>query len=91
MSCELCGRAGVVLTRHHLIPRTRHANKRAKRLTTREERQQTVQLCRPCHNHLHVLFTAKQLEREFPTLALLAAHPDVARFVEWIREKPPGF
>lgn len=91
MSCELCGRAGVELTRHHLIPRTRHTNKRAKRQTTREERQQTIGLCRPCHNQIHALFTAKQLERDFPTLSLLAAHPGVARFVEWIREKPPGF
>ena len=91
MSCEICGRAEVDLTRHHLIPRTRHANKRARRVTTAEERQQVALICRPCHHQIHALFTEKQLEREFPTLALLAAHPDVARFVEWIRKKPPGF
>ena len=91
MSCEICGRAEVDLTRHHLIPLTRHANKRARRVTTAEERQQVALICRPCHHQIHALFTEKQLERDFPTLALLAAHPDVARFVEWIRKKPPGF
>ena len=91
MSCELCGRAGLALTRHHLIPRTRHTNQRAKRQTTREERQQVALLCQPCHHQIHALLTEKQLEREFNTLALLAAHPAVARFVDWIRDKPPGF
>ena len=91
MSCELCGRPGVLLTRHHLIPRTRHTNKRARQSTTREERQHVALLCRPCHSQIHALFTEKQLERDFPALALLAAHPDVARFVDWIREKPAGF
>jgi hypothetical protein len=40
---------------------------------------------------VHALFTEKQLEREFNTLERIAAHPDVGRFVEWIRTKPAGF
>jgi 5-methylcytosine-specific restriction endonuclease McrA len=91
MSCELCGRPGVVLTRHHLIPRTRHANQRARREFTREERQQIVLICQACHNQIHALFTEKELEREFNTLAAIAAHPEIARFRDWIRDKPAGF
>ena len=91
MNCELCGRAGLALTRHHLIPKTRHANERAKREFTREERHQVILLCRPCHRQIHALLTEKELERDFHTLAQLAAHPGISRFVDWIREKPAGF
>jgi len=91
MPCELCARTGVKLTRHHLIPLTRHANKRARKQSTREQRHEVAWLCRPCHSQVHALLTEKQIEREFNTVELLAAHPDIARFVAWIREKPPGF
>ena len=90
--CELCGRKVSERTRHHLIPRTRHANKRNKRDFERADvKHRIAWLCRPCHSHVHALFTEKTLEREFNTLESLAAHPDVARFVNWIRKKPEGF
>ena len=48
--CGLCGREPERLTRHHLIPRTRHANRRNKRDFDRDEVQARVAwLCRPCH------------------------------------------
>ncbi len=50
-TCELCGRAAVDLTRHHLIPRTRHKNKRNKKMFDRQEIHQTVDLCRPATAH----------------------------------------
>jgi len=90
--CELCGRVVAALTKHHLIPKARHANKRNKREFDRTEvKHRLAWFCRPCHNHVHALFTEKTLEREFNTLALLAAHPEVTRFVAWIRGKPDGF
>lgn len=91
-ACELCGRTVSWLTRHHLIPRTRHANKRNKREFSRVEvKRRVAWLCRPCHNHVHAVLGEKRLEREFNTLELLAAHPEVARFVAWMRTKPDGF
>jgi 5-methylcytosine-specific restriction endonuclease McrA len=90
-TCELCRRAGPALTRHHLIPKTRHKNERVRRDSTREDRQQVILVCRACHNQIHALLTEKQLERDFNSVTLLASHPDIARFVEWIRDKPPGF
>lgn len=90
--CELCERGEVELTRHHLVPRTRHSNKRNQREFDREDVRTRIALfCRPCHRMVHALFTEKQLERELNTLEAIAAHPDVARFVAWIRPKPPGF
>lgn len=90
--CELCGRNVSRLTRHHLIPRARHANKRNQRNFDRHDvKHRVAWFCRPCHDHVHALFTEKTLEREFNTLAVLAAHPDVRRFVEWVRRKPEGF
>lgn len=90
--CELCLRDEVELTRHHLVPRTRHNNKRNKRDFDRHDVRTRIALfCRPCHKMVHALFTEKQLERDFNTLEQIALHPDVQNFVLWIRPKPPGF
>jgi len=90
--CELCGREVGFLTRHHLIPRTRHSNKRIKRDFKRVEvKHRIAWLCRPCHDHVHALFLEKTLEREFNTLESLALHPEVKKFLGWIRKKPPDF
>lgn len=88
--CAICGREER-LTRHHLIPRTRHHNKKNKRDFDRKSVKETVGLCRPCHSQIHSVLTEKQLEREFRTVEQLRAHPDIARFADWIRSKPAGF
>ncbi|HEY3663038.1 MAG TPA: hypothetical protein VGL24_07790, partial [Chthoniobacterales bacterium] len=88
--CALCEREER-LTRHHLIPRTRHHNRRNKRDFPRDEVRTVVGLCRSCHSQVHQLLTEKQLEREFNTVTKLRAHPEIAKFVEWIRSKPSGF
>jgi len=90
--CDLCGRKVSVVTRHHLIPRTRHSNKRNKRQFQRSEvKHRIAWLCWPCHDHVHALFTEKTLERDFNTLESLAEHPEVRKFLRWIRKKPPDF
>lgn len=89
-SCALCEREAV-LTRHHLIPRTRHHNKRNKREFDRATVRAVIGLCRSCHSQVHQLLTEKQLERGYHTLAQLRAHPGIAAFVAWIRTKPSGF
>ena len=88
-TCQLCGRtmqAGT--TAHHLIPKTCHSNKWFKKRFSREQLQQTVDLCRDCHKYLHrTVPREKQLGREFYSLELIRAHPPMARFVEWIRKQ----
>ncbi len=87
--CELCGREVDRRTKHHLIPRTRHPNKKNRKTFTREEvRNRVAWLCRPCHSHVHATLTEKELERRFNTLEALASHPAIVRFVLWIRDKP---
>ncbi|HKG25021.1 MAG TPA: hypothetical protein VKB09_05190 [Thermomicrobiales bacterium] len=88
--CALCGREER-LTRHHLIPRTRHHNKRNQREFDRAVVRETVGLCRPCHSQVHALFSEKELEREWNSIEKIREHPDVVRFVTWIAGKPRGF
>ena len=52
---------------------------------------QTAILHRICHRQIHALFTEVELERQYPTMAALLAHPAMAAFVRWVRDKPPGF
>ena len=90
--CELCGRHVSVLTKHHLIPKTRHSNERNQREFDRKEvKHRLAWFCRPCHTHVHALFAEKMLEGELNTLQLLVGHSGVAKFVAWIRSKPDGF
>jgi ribosomal protein L34E len=90
--CELCGRPVDGLTRHHLVPRTRHSNRRNKRDFGRADVTHRIAwLCRPCHDHVHAVFTEKTLEREYNTLERLREAPAIARFVQWIADKPPDF
>jgi len=90
--CELCQRPEVYLTRHHLIPRTRHRKKSARRrFSVAEMRNRVLWLCRPCHNHIHGTLSEKELADAFHTREALLAHPDIQRFVAWLREKPAGF
>ena len=89
-ACGLCGRTVRKLTRHHLIPRTRHKNKKNKKTFDRREIHRTADLCSPCHRHIHTVLDNKELEREYNTLEALKAHPDVRRFVRWVSKKPHG-
>ena len=77
-------------TRHHLIPRTRHNNKRVKRSYSRETLNRTVPLCPACHRQIHRSLTEKELEREYNTVEALLSHPEISRFARWIERKPHG-
>ena len=87
-TCALCSRAAPQLTRHHLVPRTLHKRTRIRRTFTREERHTVVLLCRPCHKQIHAVLSESELAREYSSLEALAAHPDIARFVEWVSRQP---
>lgn len=79
------------ITIHHLIPRTRHSNKRNKRLFSRTEvLQRIIRVCRPCHKNIHAMLDNKSLERRYNTLRSLAAYPAIARFSAWVSRQQPG-
>jgi hypothetical protein len=88
--CAICGREET-LTRHHLVPRMRHHNKRNKRTFDRKAVKVTVGICRPCHSQIHAVLSEKELERGYHTVEALLAHPEVAKFAGWMATKPRGF
>lgn len=89
--CELCGREGPKLTRHHLIPRTRHASRRSRRDYDREQlRERVAWLCSACHRTVHAVLSEKELEAEYNRVERLAAHPEIARAVQFIRRQDPS-
>ncbi len=87
--CELCGREGLELTRHHLIPRTRHRNRRVRRRFDREElTRRILMVCRPCHSQIHALISEKELAERYHSRDALLAHAGIRRFVDWIQSRP---
>ncbi|MGB3617837.1 MAG: hypothetical protein WBA12_06935, partial [Catalinimonas sp.] len=56
-TCQLCERPDQPLTFHHLIPKTNHRRKQFRRRFDKWElHTRGLNLCRPCHRHLHVLY-----------------------------------
>lgn len=77
----MCGRklvAGRSVNRHHLVPRSRDG-------------RVTVALHRICHAAIHAALTEKELERQYNTIERLRDHPQLQRFIAWVRDKPPEF
>lgn len=63
---------------HHLVPKSKGG-------------RHTEYLHRICHRQVHALFTEAELAREFHTVQALQAHPEMARFLAWVRSKPEDF
>lgn len=79
--CPLCGRplpAGPAADWHHLVPRS-HGG------------QAQVRLHTICHQAIHATLSEAELARDFQTLEALAAHPDLARFIAWVKKRPPEY
>lgn len=78
--CPLCGRPipPDQQDAHHFVPRSRGG-------------RETALVHRICHRQLHALFSETELARDYATPEALRAHPEMARFLDWVRTKPPGF
>jgi acetylglutamate synthase len=87
--CELCEREVEELTGHHLIPRTRHTNKKNQKLFDRTEvKERKAMVCESCHSKIHATISEKELELFYNTTELLKDHPEIKKFVKWIKNKP---
>ncbi|WP_089936922.1 hypothetical protein [Candidatus Entotheonella palauensis] len=87
--CELCRREVGEVTKHHLILRTRHKNKKNKKDFARDDvKSRLADLCRPCHKQIHTVLTNKELERHYNSLEALRSHPDIRQFCVWIAKRP---
>jgi len=75
--CALCGRADVEVTIHHLTPKEMGGTF-----------MPTANLCIPCHKQIHALFTNEELAASLNTIELLRMHPDIHKFLKWIKKQP---
>ncbi len=79
--CPLCGRpmlSGPSVDRHHWIPRA-------------EGGVQADWIHVVCHRMIHRLFDEATLARAHPTADSLSVHPDMDRFLHWVRRKPADY
>ncbi|NOX37320.1 MAG: HNH endonuclease [Calditrichaeota bacterium] len=78
MRCELCEREVSRVTIHHLIPRQKNGGKGP-----------TARICSACHRQLHHIFENTTLARELNTLEKIRQHPEMQRFLNWVRKQDP--
>lgn len=79
VACALCGRSlGRRVEWHHVVPKS-------------EGGTLTAPVHPICHRVIHATASNAELARLYPTLEVLRAHPDIARFLAWIADKPPDF
>ena len=53
--------------------------------------RETVPVHPICHRTIHATLTNKELERSYATPEALRAHPEIARFIDWVSDKDPDF
>jgi hypothetical protein len=79
-TCALCRRSipheriadPAVVQEHHLIPENRAESP-------------TVDLCRPCHNQIHAVFTNAELRNSYNTIKTLRNAERLSGYIDWIR------
>lgn len=78
--CPLCDRVipDAQKDAHHLVPKSRGGT-------------HTEYLHRICHRQIHALFTETELARQYNNVQALREHPEIARFVAWVKTKPGDF
>ena len=77
--CFLCGRPlGAKVQWHHIVPKSRGG-------------RETAPVHPICHRTIHATLTHKDLERSYASAEALRAHPEIARFIQWVSGKEPDF
>lgn len=81
--CPLCGRIippEAKSSRHHLTPRLKGGTHMG-----------TVRLHQICHSAIHARFSETELAKRLADIESLRADPEIAAFIAWVKDKPPGF
>ncbi len=79
LTCFLCSRPiGERVQWHHAVPKSRGG-------------RETVPVHPICHRTIHATISNKDLERKYATADALRGHPDIAKFLGWVRGKDPDF
>lgn len=79
--CPLCSRplAGPC-NKHHLIP-----------ISKGGKHTPTILLHKICHDKIHAVLTETELRNYYHTIERLQEQEEIARFIKWLRNKPPEF
>lgn len=81
--CPLCDRPippDVRSSLHHLVPKLKGGR-----------HGPVVRLHDICHRKIHAVLSEAELARHYASIEALRAHPEIARFIDWVRKRPPGF
>lgn len=81
--CPLCGRPIPGEARqslHHLIPKLKGG-----------KGGPVVLLHHICHLEIHATLTEAELAAQYNSVEALRGHPRLAKFIAWVRKRPPGF
>ena len=79
MSCALCEREDVKITEHHLVPRSRKKHE--------EGFGPVADFCADCHRKVHATWDNKQLAKEYYTVEILRAAPELQAYLKWIKKQ----
>lgn len=78
MICPLCDRNVETTSKHHVVPKSKGG-------------KITVDICIPCHNSLHKIYTNNELRDNYNTIELLRSNDRFEKYLRWIKKKPPEF
>jgi hypothetical protein len=69
---------GPSIDRHHWVPKS-------------EGGRTTDYIHVVCHRMIHRVFDARELATTYADPAVLREHPEIERFVAWVRRQPPEY
>ncbi len=81
--CGLCNRpipADAPQSVHHFIPRSKGG-----------KNGPTVTLHHLCHREIHIILSETELARTYNNLEALRTHTRLAKFILWVKKRPPEF
>lgn len=82
MICVICDREmpddSFYSDDHHLIPKSKRG-------------KDVVRIHRVCHNKIHSVWSEKELADYYNTPERIKTHPEIIKFVKWMRNKPIDF
>ncbi len=80
-TCPICERdmiKDLFVDKHHFLPKCRGG-------------KESEYVHKICHNKIHSIWTEKELEAEFHDPEKVKAHPEMQKFIKWVKKKEPDF